>query len=36
MNLMKLALEEDQQDGKWTDRKNIFRTALYKGIDESK
>jgi len=36
MNLMKLALEEDQQDGKWTDRKNIFRTALYKGIDGSK
>ena len=35
MNLMKLALEEDQQDGKWTDRKNIFRTALYKGMDES-
>ena len=36
MNLMKLALEEDQQEGKWTDRKNIFRTALYKGMDESK
>lgn len=33
MNLMKLAIEEDHSDGHWTDRKNIFRTALYKGAD---
>ncbi len=36
MNMMKQAIEEDQQVGKWTDRKNIFHTALFKGIDESK
>ena len=33
MNLMKLAIEEDKSDGKWTDSKNIFRTALFKGTD---
>lgn len=33
MNLMKLAIAQDQSEGKWTDRKNIFRTALYKGDD---
>ena len=36
MNLMKLAIEEDHSDGHWTDRKNIFRTALYKGADGPK
>ncbi len=36
MNLMKLAVEEDQNERKWTDKKNIFRTPLYKGPDESK
>jgi len=35
MNLMKLAIEDDHDKGKWTDRKNIFRTSLYKGSDES-
>jgi len=33
MNLMKLALESDQNKGHWTDKKNIFRTPLYKEID---
>lgn len=35
MNLMKMAIEEDQNKRKWTDKKNIFRTPLYKGSDES-
>ncbi len=35
MNLMKLALDEDKSEDNWTDRKNIFRTALYKGSDGS-
>lgn len=35
MNLMKLAIDEDQNKRKWTDKKNIFRTPLYKGPDES-
>ncbi len=35
MNLLKLAIEGDQNKRKWTDKKNIFRTPLYKGPDES-
>lgn len=35
MNLMKQAIDDDQNEGKWTNKKNIFRTALFKGSDES-
>ena len=32
-NLMDKLLEEDQNAGKWTDLRNYFHTALYKGND---
>jgi len=35
MNLMKSVIDEDKDEGKWTNKKNIFRTPLYKGSDES-
>lgn len=31
MNLMEQALEEDAEEGSWTDRRNYFRMPLYKG-----
>ena len=31
MNLMKMALEKDEEDGKWTTRKNHLFIPLYKG-----
>lgn len=33
MNLMERALREDLEAGEWTDRRNYFRMALYKGDD---
>jgi 3'-5' exoribonuclease len=35
MNLMEKAIDEDQNEGSWTDRKNIFRIPLYKGGHET-
>jgi len=30
INLMEKVIQEDTEDGKWTNRKNIFRTPIYK------
>ncbi|MFQ6606373.1 MAG: 3'-5' exoribonuclease YhaM family protein [Fidelibacterota bacterium] len=35
MNLMEKAISEDQNEGNWTDRKNIFRIPLFKGGHEA-
>ncbi|MFH1851286.1 MAG: HD domain-containing protein [Candidatus Neomarinimicrobiota bacterium] len=34
-NLMDKLLADNQNDGNWTDLRNYFRTALYRGQDES-
>ncbi|MFQ6611988.1 MAG: 3'-5' exoribonuclease YhaM family protein [Fidelibacterota bacterium] len=36
MNLMDQALQEDREEGDWTNRHNYFRIPLYKGNAESK
>ncbi|MDP6340279.1 MAG: HD domain-containing protein [Candidatus Marinimicrobia bacterium] len=33
MNLMEMALNEDQEEGEFTNRHNYFRIPLYKGVD---
>lgn len=34
LNLFDKAIEEDQEAGSWTDKRNYFRANLYKGDDE--